>query len=97
MATTEHILLTAARQLQLVKSIQELDNAPTALSQQTSHLTDLRSQLASIEKRLAKLTQKTESQRKEHESLRDSTTRRIAFKLVGQKGKFESKAEKEER
>lgn len=45
------------------------------------------------------LSEKTKKERKEHELLRDSTTRRLAAKLKGKEGveKLEAKKEKEER
>ena len=50
-----------------------------------------------LKSKLDKCVQKTKKERKEHESIRDSTTRRLAHKLTGKKEKFEQKASKEEK
>lgn len=46
---------------------------------------------------LRSLKRALEKEQKEHESYRDSTMKRIAFRVSGQKEKFASKQEKEEK
>ena len=95
--TEERILNAASRHRELLQTLTDLDYAPSALQQSKSHLKKINRQLRSLDAEVENLTDKTRKEKKEHEDLRDSMARRIAYKLTGKKEKFQSKAEKEER
>jgi hypothetical protein len=83
------------RNSELLSVLAETDYATPALKQNVAYITDLSKQLAALKKDLAKLHAITEDERKDHLKYRDSTMRRFAHKLGGQKGKdkFASKQE----
>ncbi|KAH0579996.1 hypothetical protein H2248_002814 [Termitomyces sp. 'cryptogamus'] len=87
----------AAYHSRLISTISELDYVPSALKLQTSYVDDLQTRLEESQALLRKLSEATKKERKEHESLRDSTTRRLAHKLTGRKDQFQAMATKEER
>ncbi|KAJ7630079.1 hypothetical protein DFH06DRAFT_705926 [Mycena polygramma] len=97
MSATDAVLQNAAYHAQLLASISELDYVPSALKQQDSLIASLQGEAAGLTRQIKALESKTSKERKEHEALRDSTTRRFAAKLTGRKEKFEAKASKEER
>ncbi|TFK29133.1 hypothetical protein FA15DRAFT_664449 [Coprinopsis marcescibilis] len=97
MSTTEDIVANADYHTQLLSSIADLEYANSALKQHSSYLSDLEQQLSASEQKITELAKQTKKERKEHERLRDSTARRLAAKLTGQKGKFEAREGKEER
>lgn len=97
MSAIEHIQAASARNVSLLKTLQETDHSPSALSQQNSYIADLKSQLHNTQAQLAKAKVVTQSELKEHEKYRDSTFRRFAHKASGKKEKFAEKAQKEER
>lgn len=95
--TQEAILANAPYHSSLLTAIGQLEYVPSAKKHQISYIEDLEGQLATIQKEVAQLAEKTKKERKEHESLRDSTGRRFAHKLLGKAEKYEAKANKEER
>jgi len=95
--TQEAILANAAYHTRLLTTIGQLDYIPSAKKHQISYIEDLDGQLATIQKEVAQLAEKTKRERKEHETLRDSTSRRFAHKLLGKAEEYEAKANKEER
>ncbi|KAJ6492936.1 hypothetical protein C8R47DRAFT_1044436 [Mycena vitilis] len=97
MSATDAVLQNAAYHARLLASISELDYVPSALKQQDSLIASLQGEAAGLTRQIKALESKTSKERKEHEALRDSTTRRFAAKLTGRKEKFEAKASKEER
>ena len=97
MSTSQTILENAQYHANLLKSLDELSYAPSALSQQTSYLADLEERIKNLRANVETLAKVTKKERKEHESLRDSTARRLAAKMTGKKQKFEEKREKEEK
>ncbi|KAJ3881407.1 hypothetical protein F5051DRAFT_397180 [Lentinula edodes] len=98
-STLSQIRSSASYHLSLLQTLESLQYAPSALNQQSKYLRDLQAELASVQKEVKQLGEKTKKERKEHEELRDSTTRRLAARLKGKSGleKFEAKKEKEER
>ncbi|WPG98146.1 Hypothetical protein R9X50_00093200 [Acrodontium crateriforme] len=89
----------AGKNHQLLATLSETDYSVASLTQNKAYLSDLQSQLATIDKQLEKLHASTENERKEHVKYRDSTVKRLAYRLGGSKGKdkFSAKEEKEER
>ncbi|KAJ3916480.1 hypothetical protein F5877DRAFT_80841 [Lentinula edodes] len=98
-STLSQIRSSASYHLSLLQTLESLQYAPSALNQQSKYLRDLQAELTSVKKEVKQLGEKTKKERKEHEELRDSTTRRLAARLKGKSGleKFEAKKEKEER
>jgi septal ring factor EnvC (AmiA/AmiB activator) len=96
-ATTDVVLENTAYNVQLLAAIAELDYVPPALEQQESYLAGLEKEWAQLTDEITFLEEQTKKERKEHEALRDSTTRRFAAKITGKKEKFEAKASKEEK
>ena len=95
--TQEAILANATYHSRLLTTIGELEYVPSAKKHQISYIEDLEGQSATVQKEVAQLAEKTKKERKEHETLRDSTGRRFAHKLLGKAEKYEAKANKEER
>ncbi|KAM3080840.1 hypothetical protein ACMFMG_004796 [Clarireedia jacksonii] len=93
---TQRILATANHSTHLLDVLSRTDYAAPELSQTVECAAGLKEILAREEKKVQKLTAATAKEYHEHESYRDSTVRRLAYKLSGQKGKFNEKAEKEE-
>ena len=93
----ENIVANAEYHAKLLSTIAELEYVPQAKRDQIGYIKDLQSQIESGQRKIAQLAEKTQKERKEHESLRDSTARRFAHILVGQREKFAQKASKEER
>lgn len=93
----EAIVANADYHTGLLSTIAELDYVPAAKEHQIKYIEDLETQLATSKSQVEQLSQKTKKERKEHEALRDSTTRRLAHKLLGKKEQFEAKESKEER
>ncbi|ESK93279.1 hypothetical protein Moror_14542 [Moniliophthora roreri MCA 2997] len=96
-STSQSIRDNAQYHAELIKSLEELQYAPSALTQQTSYLTDLEKQLRTTKENVERLSQATKKERKDHEKMRDSTARKLAARISGKKEKFEAKKEKEER
>ncbi|KAJ7021030.1 hypothetical protein C8F04DRAFT_1050203 [Mycena alexandri] len=97
MTTTDVVLEYTAYNVQLLAAIAELDYVPPALEQQESYLADLEKERVQLTDEITFLEEQTRKEKKEHEALRDSTTRRFAAKITGKKEKFEAKASKEEK
>ncbi|KAJ7800843.1 hypothetical protein B0H14DRAFT_3784728 [Mycena olivaceomarginata] len=97
MSVTDAVLENSAYHSRLLAQISELDYVPSALRQQDTYITGLEKDLAQLARQITALEKSTKKERKEHEALRDSTTRRFAAKITGRKEKFEAKASKEER
>ncbi|CAK5271198.1 unnamed protein product [Mycena citricolor] len=93
----ESVLQHAALHAQLLSTIASLDYVTPALAEQNRHIDGLEQKLRDTKFRVTRLEMVTKKERKEHESLRDSTTRRFAARMTGRKDKFEAKASKEER
>ncbi|KAF7373619.1 hypothetical protein MSAN_00572300 [Mycena sanguinolenta] len=97
MNATEAVVQNADYHARLLAQISELDYVPPALEQQNSYIASLEKDSVTLARRITELEKKTKKERKEHESIRDSTARRFAAKITGRKEKFEAKASKEER
>jgi hypothetical protein len=95
--TTENIVVNAEYHSKLLSTIVELEYAPQTIKDQIEYIKDLKDQIESSKERVAALAEKTKKERKEHESLRDSTAKRWGYFLVGKKDKFAERASKEER
>jgi hypothetical protein len=93
----EAIVSNANYHTQLLQTISNLEYVPAARRQQTSYVEDLRSELGKKKGLVAELVKTTAKERKEHETLRDSTSRRFAHKIMGKREKYEAKESKEER
>src|SRR5277367_5761487 len=97
MATKDIILAAIARNDELITILGETDYAQSALQQSTAYVAELQTQMAAEEKNVKKAVLKLQKEQSEHEMYRDSHVKRLAYRMTGNKGKFEAKAEKEER
>ncbi|TEB33771.1 hypothetical protein FA13DRAFT_111992 [Coprinellus micaceus] len=95
--TTEEIVQHADYHAKLLRTLSDLDYTPTALRQHREYIRDLEGQLVASDRKVEELAKATKKERKDHERLRDSTTRRLAAKLSGKKEKYEAEQEKEEK
>lgn len=93
----EAILANVADHTRLLTEIGKLEYIPLAIKHETSHIEDLKGQLAAIEKEIPQLLEQTGKKRKEHESLRDSTVRKFACKCLGTTEKYEARVNEAER
>ncbi|RDW89673.1 hypothetical protein BP6252_01705 [Coleophoma cylindrospora] len=96
-STEERILSAANQNTHLLKTLAETDYAPESLKQQQSYINDLTTQISASEKKLKQLSQTVAQEFKDHKKYRDSTMRRLAFKIGRKSEQFSQKAEKEER
>jgi hypothetical protein len=97
-STIENKIRNAAgRNKELLNILAQTDHAIPALEQQQRYIADLQNEMANIQKRLNELERTRKKELKEHESYRDSVMKRFAFKVSGNKEKFEQRAAKEER
>jgi hypothetical protein len=89
----------AGRNQELLAVLSQTDNAPTALKQNSTYITDLETQIANTDKEITRLHRITEDERKDHIKYEESTFTRYMYKVRGSKGKarFAEKAGKEEK
>lgn len=97
MEAPEAIVANSHHHAQLLNTIADLEYVPQARKQQTTYIKDLESQVSALKQNITLLAAKTKKERKEHETLRDSTSRRFAHKLIGKKQEYMAKESKEER
>jgi ABC-type Zn uptake system ZnuABC Zn-binding protein ZnuA len=97
MTPTEAIVANVEYHSRLLTSISNLDYIASALEHQAAYVADLENQKVQSAERVLALNKRTKKERKDHETLRDSTTRRLAHKLTGRKELYEAKESKEER
>lgn len=97
MEAQEAIVANANYHTRLLNTIAELDYVPSAKNNQSSYIRDLENQVSASKKRIVQLAEKTKKERKEHEALRDATTKRFAHKIMGKREKYEARESKEER
>ncbi|TPX17744.1 uncharacterized protein E0L32_002845 [Thyridium curvatum] len=87
----------ATRNAELLSTLRETDHAPPDLESQERYIADLTNQVTASDKKLKEREWKRNKEFKEHEKYRDSVVKRFAFKVSGNRQKFEARAEKEER
>ncbi|KAI4739094.1 hypothetical protein E4T50_10468 [Aureobasidium sp. EXF-12298] len=89
----------AGKNQELLAVLSQTDNAPTALKQNSTYITDLETQIANTDKEIKRLHRITEDERKDHVKYEESTFTRYMYKMRGAKGvaKFAEKAGKEEK
>lgn len=97
MSLAQSVHYSASRHAQLLRDITELDYVPSALSQQSTYLKDLREQVRAADASLKALHAATKKEWKEHVELKDSSVRKFGHKLIGKGDKFKEKVSKEER
>ncbi|KZP19839.1 hypothetical protein FIBSPDRAFT_827660 [Athelia psychrophila] len=93
----ERILASSNQNTSLLKTLSDTEYASSAIVQTTTYLRILQDELKSRTQTLSDLKKTLLKEQKEHESYRDSTMKRLAYRMSGKKDKFDSKAEKEER
>ncbi|KAF5329452.1 hypothetical protein D9619_009108 [Psilocybe cf. subviscida] len=93
----EAIVSNANYHTRLLQTISDLEYVPSARKQQTTYVGDLRGELAKKKALVEELVKTTAKERKDHQTLRDSTSRRFAHKIMGKREKYEAKESKEER
>ncbi|THV03506.1 hypothetical protein K435DRAFT_279654 [Dendrothele bispora CBS 962.96] len=96
MTTSQAIHTNTQYHSELLRALDLLEYAPSALTEQTTYLQDLQANLARVKERVEGLAEKTKKE-KEYEGLRDSAVRRMASRVVGRKEKFKEKQRKGER
>lgn len=96
-STNERILAASDQNTAILQTLAETEYASSALAQATSYHKDLLEELKVRESALRKLKSSLAKEQREHEEYRDSTMKRLAYRMSGKKEKFNSKAEKEER
>jgi len=94
--TTEEIVANADYHSRLIRTLSEIEYAGPAARNHESYVRDLERQLEESNKKIEELVKATSKERKDHERLRDSTTKKLAARLTGKKEKFEQEQLKEE-
>ncbi|OTB06739.1 hypothetical protein M426DRAFT_107104 [Hypoxylon sp. CI-4A] len=94
---TDNIREAAPRNSELLAIVSETDHAPAALEEHKRYIADLNNELSNLQKRIATLDKQREKEFKEHKKYRDSVMKRFAYRVGGKTGKFEARAEKEEK
>ncbi len=92
----DRILKAATEQSTLLKTLQETDYASGALSQNQNYINTLNKQISQKESRVKQLDVSRQKEQKEHSKYRDSTMKRLSYKLAGKRQDFEEKQKKEE-
>ncbi|KEQ63618.1 uncharacterized protein M437DRAFT_47063 [Aureobasidium melanogenum CBS 110374] len=95
----ESLQHAAGKNQELLAILSQTDNAPSALKQNSTYITDLQNQIAATDKEIKRLHRITEDERKDHIKYEESTFTRYMYKMRGKKGqaKFAEKAGKEEK
>lgn len=93
----DRIMYAATENNALLKTLQETDYASAAIQQNRAYFNTLNKQIKESETRLHQLDISRRKEQKEHEKYRDSTMKRLAFKLSGKGEAFTQKQAKEER
>jgi hypothetical protein len=93
----ERILTANARNLTLLKTLTETDYVAGALQQNGQFVASLTANIADQTKAVKTLSLTVSKEQADHEKYRDSTMKRLAFKLSGKKEAFAARAEKEEK
>ncbi|KAG9599821.1 hypothetical protein KCU77_g3563, partial [Aureobasidium melanogenum] len=95
----ESLQHAAGKNQELLAILSQTDNAPTALKQNSTYISDLQNQIAATDKEIKRLHRITEDERKDHIKYEESTFTRYMYKMRGKKGqaKFAEKAGKEEK
>ncbi|KAK6842039.1 hypothetical protein PG987_002899 [Apiospora arundinis] len=96
-STTKHIQTNAERNRVLLSILSETDHALPTLQQHESYLSDLERQRKDAAQWVKEVDKMRKKELKEHIKYRDSVMKRFAYKVSGNKDKFEEKAAKEER
>ncbi|KAK6864588.1 hypothetical protein PG990_005975 [Apiospora arundinis] len=96
-STTKHIQTNAERNRLLLSILSETDHALPTLQQHESYLSDLERQRKDAAQWVKEVDKMRKKELKEHIKYRDSVMKRFAYKVSGNKDKFEEKAAKEER
>ncbi|KAL4916774.1 hypothetical protein BDW62DRAFT_218594 [Aspergillus aurantiobrunneus] len=97
MSIYENIAATRERHSQILSDLAAVDRAPDALKSHDAYLSDLRDELAEINRDLAEARKHTQIEREKHERYRDSTVRRLMYRATGKRANFEERADKEMR
>jgi hypothetical protein len=93
----EAIVSNANYHTRLLQTISDHEYVPAARKQQMTYVEDLRRELNNKKALVTELEKTTAKERKDHATLRDSTSRRFAHKIMGKKEKYEARESKEER
>lgn len=97
MSIEEQIQSATTHHAQLLSILSETDHAKPDLTQHLSYISDLTSQLSTIQTRLSALENRRKKDLKDHVKYRDSVFKRFAYKASGQRTKFEEKANQGEK
>jgi hypothetical protein len=96
--SVSHAILDAAEyHSQLISQLERLGNVPEQLEQQNKLIKSLNVSLGKSEDNIKKLHEETGKQRKEHQEMQNSATKKFAYTLTGRKSKYLALAGKEER
>ncbi|KAI5272094.1 hypothetical protein E4T47_04635 [Aureobasidium subglaciale] len=87
----------AGRNQELLAILSQTDNAPAALKQNSTYITDLEEQKAKTKQEIQRLHRITEDERKDHVKYEKSTFTRYMHKMTGRETRFVDKAGKEEK
>lgn len=97
MSVQDRILSSASQNDELLSTLAQTDYAPSAIEQNNAYIQSLKDEIQELEKLIRRLQARTAFEKADHEKYRDSTMRRLAYKIGGKKEKFDHKAEKEEK
>ena len=97
MSIQDRIISSSNENNELLSTLAETDYAPSAIQQNNTYINSLKDEIKELERVINLLQVRTAYEKADHEKYRNSTMRRLAYKIGGQKEKFESKAEKEEK
>ncbi|CAD6448884.1 89ec1803-e9fc-4d97-9585-d35e23370b19 [Sclerotinia trifoliorum] len=94
---TQHIIASAAQNTHLLSILSQTDHAPSDYAQITQYQLSVERIVLEQEKRVKTLVAASAKEHQDHEEYKDSTVKRLAYKLSGRKQKFIEKEEKEHR
>lgn len=85
--SSANIVAAAKFHAKLLYSIEDLEYVPKAKRDQMVRLMDLDRDIESRRKKLETLTEMTKKEKKEHELLQDSASKRLSYLIPGQNKK----------
>ncbi|KAF7855963.1 hypothetical protein EAF04_009919 [Stromatinia cepivora] len=95
--TTQHILTSATQNTHLLSILSQTDHAPSEYAQIIQYQLSIERIISEQEQRVKTLVAASAKEHQDHEEYKDSTVKRLAYKLSGRKQKFIEKEEKEHR
>ena len=97
MSVQDHILFSANQNNELLSVLARTDYAASAIEQNSIYMHSLQKEIEGLENNIQDLQVRVAGAKFDYEEYRNSTIRRLAYKIGGRKEKFNKSLEKEEK